>query len=246
MKLSFLETVQLNELRFGDIKDHSIYQKALANPKFQRWFGDSKVRDENGDPLICFHGTDTEFKTFHSLSHFGTKEAANTIASLDYSPDDNTHIIPVFLRIINPVRLFDISASHDNVWSYLYPMFMVGAITASQITSWLNALNFEEDFYQYIGQKLIVSKKNNDDVIDGYHKFTKELTNDKMLYFRQSGYKNNLLRLLKKLGIDGFVYENTEEDIGNDSWIITSPGQVLPVFHAYRFANENASKGEAV
>lgn len=37
-------------------------KEALTN--FWRWFGDSKVVDEQGRPLVVYHGTDAEFDTF--------------------------------------------------------------------------------------------------------------------------------------------------------------------------------------
>lgn len=39
-----------------------------------------------------------------------------------------------------------------------------------------------------------------------------------------------LQRALLQKGIDGFKYENTEEDRGNISWIILKPGQAMPIF----------------
>jgi hypothetical protein len=33
-------------------------------PAFKRWFGDSKVVDENGKPRVCFHGSGTHFEEF--------------------------------------------------------------------------------------------------------------------------------------------------------------------------------------
>lgn len=39
--------------------------KADVNSEaFKRWFGDSKVVDENGQPLVVYHGTSEEFDTF--------------------------------------------------------------------------------------------------------------------------------------------------------------------------------------
>ena len=46
--------------------------KLVRTPEFKAWFGDwekdpknsSKVVDNNGEPLICFHGTDSEFNVF--------------------------------------------------------------------------------------------------------------------------------------------------------------------------------------
>ena len=46
--------------------------KLVRTPEFKAWFGDwendpanaSKVVDENGEPLVCYHGTDTKFNVF--------------------------------------------------------------------------------------------------------------------------------------------------------------------------------------
>ena len=32
--------------------------------QFQRWFGDSKVVDKDGEPLVVYHATDAEFTVF--------------------------------------------------------------------------------------------------------------------------------------------------------------------------------------
>jgi len=34
------------------------------NPKFQKWFGNSKVVDENGNPLVVYHKTESDIKKF--------------------------------------------------------------------------------------------------------------------------------------------------------------------------------------
>jgi len=39
---------------------------APNTPEFKRWFGDSKVVDENGKPIRAFHGTSNEFTKFKS------------------------------------------------------------------------------------------------------------------------------------------------------------------------------------
>ena len=46
--------------------------KLVRTPAFKKWFGDwendpenaSKVVDENGEPLVVYHGTDNEFYKF--------------------------------------------------------------------------------------------------------------------------------------------------------------------------------------
>jgi hypothetical protein len=34
-------------------------------PAFKQWFGDSKVVDKKGDPLVVYHGTDKTFDAFN-------------------------------------------------------------------------------------------------------------------------------------------------------------------------------------
>lgn len=72
------------------------------------WFGNSKVVDTNGAPMIVYHGTSNDFSTFKNLYrdfgiHFGNREAANEFAK--YS---GARVIPVYLKITNPFTMPDI------------------------------------------------------------------------------------------------------------------------------------------
>jgi hypothetical protein len=42
----------------------TLNQSATDTAAFNAWFGDSKVVDENGDPLVVYHGTEQEFDQF--------------------------------------------------------------------------------------------------------------------------------------------------------------------------------------
>ena len=56
-------------IAFGDqITEAPLFDKAPATESaaFKRWFGDSKVVDERGDPLVVYHGTDTQIDAFKS------------------------------------------------------------------------------------------------------------------------------------------------------------------------------------
>ena len=39
-------------------------EKGVLSKYFKKWFGKSKVVDENGDPLVVYHGTDRDFNSF--------------------------------------------------------------------------------------------------------------------------------------------------------------------------------------
>jgi GGDEF domain-containing protein len=70
-------------------------------PEFRRWFGDSKVVDEAGKPLVVYHGTDADFDTFRDSFagpagegfYFGDKDTAGRYGA---------NIMPVYLSIKNP------------------------------------------------------------------------------------------------------------------------------------------------
>ena len=99
----------------------------VRTKEFKDWFGDwqndpknaSKVVDENGEPLVVYHRSDTpNISTFdlskskkdqHILSfayHFGTKKASEEV---DLDGADPTEPIPAFLNIKNPLKWDDLS-----------------------------------------------------------------------------------------------------------------------------------------
>lgn len=88
-------------------------------PQFKRWFGDSKVVDADGKPLVVYHGTRAEkfegeefpFTTFHTNlnalgAHFGTDRTQAELRSL------HGDIFDVYLSIQNPLRLRDMGSWH--------------------------------------------------------------------------------------------------------------------------------------
>ena len=88
-------------------------------PEFKRWFGDSKVVDAEGKPLVVYHGTATptfEAFSFHhginapvpNAAYFGDNPAvANDAAG--YGP--GRAIYPVYLRMIRPL-VIDAQGAH--------------------------------------------------------------------------------------------------------------------------------------
>lgn len=84
-------------------------------PEFRRWFGDSKVVDEDGKPQVVYHGTDSRFNSF-SEEKIGTGADSSPFVGgtgfggkgFYFSPDRDTaegygrHVVPVYLSIKNP------------------------------------------------------------------------------------------------------------------------------------------------
>ena len=81
----------------------------VRTKNFKEWFGDwlkdpenaSKVVDENGEPLVVYHGTNAEFTEFKFTTprkafYFGTEEGAKGYTSIGRT-------MPLFLNIKNPL-----------------------------------------------------------------------------------------------------------------------------------------------
>jgi hypothetical protein len=85
-------------------------------PEFKRWFGDSKVVDADGQPLVVYHGTTRDFSVFRGDAPKGTS-APNATDRLgfffttrtdnagDYANTSGANVIPAYLSIQNPLEI---------------------------------------------------------------------------------------------------------------------------------------------
>ena len=81
------------------------------NPKFQKWFGDSKVVDDNGNPLVVYHGTSDDINQFRTSDEgalgagiYFTEDpdAASRFADRSAKERSNKtgqNVMPVYIRI---------------------------------------------------------------------------------------------------------------------------------------------------
>jgi len=86
------------------------------NDAFWKWFGDSKVVDDQGNPLVCYHGTsrggfnsfDGEMRHHQEPGfHFGTNHAQANFFTVGNAIEAGHSIYPVYLSIQNPITLRD-------------------------------------------------------------------------------------------------------------------------------------------
>lgn len=98
---------------------------AADSPEFKKWFGKSKMVDDNGAPLVFYHGTSMDFAAFdrkagrytthaESFNRLGSffsnnPEHANTYAGAYEGkrgePTPGGNVLPVYLSIQNPLYL---------------------------------------------------------------------------------------------------------------------------------------------
>ena len=83
-------------------------------PAFKKWFGDSKVVDADGKPLVVYHGTSSEFYSFNPKKQIdgrfgkGFYFSANEDTAKAYAEEavrkhgGDARVIPVYLKIESP------------------------------------------------------------------------------------------------------------------------------------------------
>lgn len=97
-------------------RDNELFQmrrkEQEESPEFKKWFGQSKVVDESGKPLVVYHGTTAEFNEFTKTNdalgfHFGTKSAAR-IAKNSTQKKGKWTVGEYYLKIANPLNIPDL------------------------------------------------------------------------------------------------------------------------------------------
>jgi len=97
--------------------------KQTRSKEFKEWFGDSKVVDENGEPLIVYHNSNAKFNTFNSNrkhNNIGIYFTPNKEYKEEFKQfGGNTGIeYAVFLRITNPDYNYNKSSEYINKDEY--------------------------------------------------------------------------------------------------------------------------------
>lgn len=87
-----------------------VQSTAVTNtPEFRRWFGDSKIREDDGQPMVVYHGTNasrTEFRpgTYFTAVRGQAQDYANTATEMD---GGHPTVIAVYLSLQNPAVVHD-------------------------------------------------------------------------------------------------------------------------------------------
>ena len=194
-----------------------------ASPEFKRWFGDSKVVDAAGRPLVVYHWTDNDFTVFDmSMSgegaHFGTKKAAT-----------------------------DRSRGMDGIGYEIEEedgQYFVVADSGPKADEWQGPFATKKEAISFRAQQpkkiepmaLYLSIKNPIRLPDlgtwGALAIVRALPDgtlsesDRATIMDADDRYAKLREVLLNKGIDGFVYRNEVEDKGRDSYITFSPTQI--------------------
>lgn len=89
-------------------------------PAFKKWFGDSKVVDENGDPLVVYHGTAGAEITEFDISKAGSRDTGFYGTGFYFTPDEeyaSTYPRDKFVngKLVDPAPTTDRYVMHSYV-----------------------------------------------------------------------------------------------------------------------------------
>jgi hypothetical protein len=104
----------MNIIKIKDFKTFVLENVKNLNSNFWKWFGDSKVVDKNGNPLMVYHGTNNKNIKFFNLDLTGQHTDSGMFGKGFYFTDDikyantynrnkNGSTYEVYLKISNPL-----------------------------------------------------------------------------------------------------------------------------------------------
>lgn len=127
--------MELRKFIATTVREYLVEQSSLndikLNNNFYKWFGDSKVVDKNGKPMICYHGTKKGgFDEFNPKIGYKGKSKQQVDLGSHFSIDKEysaiyagnkktSRIYECFLRIENPLYTNQIFWREDNEVEFL-------------------------------------------------------------------------------------------------------------------------------
>lgn len=140
-----------------DIRFRRNANPQTATPEFRKWFGDSKVVDADGEPMVVYHGTASDFGVFRTSrsGELGSgiyfsdnpKEASGYV-NTNARGGDGQNVMPVYLSIKNPLVI----SSADQLWSE------VGNVPDDKVIDALSAKGYDGVMFKRPLQKWVDGK----------------------------------------------------------------------------------------
>lgn len=196
-------------------------EKVTGTKEFKKWFGDSKVVDENDSPKVVYHGTRSpgnfDVWTNNPLRdlgmHFGDVGQANANRFVDSSTEGfknkdaegfhipPSRIIPVYLSIKNPLRLPDVfGAMGINSLQALEKTGVVPKEKIAELKTYLPNVNRTES-------SVSMTPGDRERYVEEYEKAIKAAGYDGIVYLNE--------------GEPSYVEYGTDEDGNEDPYKIT-------------------------
>ncbi|MDP1931891.1 MAG: LPD38 domain-containing protein [Gammaproteobacteria bacterium] len=197
-------------------------QDQTQSPEFKRWFGDSKVVDENGEPLRVYHGTDKNVDSFKPGSWFAqSAELANKYVgggrTAEAKIKTGSNLAPVYLSIKSPIDFSGRLSERTSIRKILKEAGQSDSDT-------LRLLDLMESEAKRSERKVsgrIYGTSNYS--IDSH---PKEFALDEARAVWEHLDNSNFRVALQDIGYDGVVASEQEDGVLSATWQVFEPGQV--------------------
>ena len=113
-------------VKLGYDKETALKKWALVyTPTFKQWFGDSKVVDKNGEPLIVYHGSPSKHDVFKTIDENAKEDRFKHTGAIfttdkSYTEAFGNNLYPVFLNIKNPKYFSDSVGINSTLVATMY------------------------------------------------------------------------------------------------------------------------------
>lgn len=198
----------------------------INTPEFKAWFGDSKVVDENGKPLVVYHGTGADFGTFDvSKSGKNTGNKGFYGDGIYLTDKDSEAKFYAQQSVIDRFgsRIFG-NMSYDKAQQFIKDKSIIMPLYVSLKNPFMwNSITTEEEakaISRKIGMKLEWNEK------------YKQIN-----HFRDDKKSVKFSEKLKQAGYDGVIYKG---DNGREI-VVFEPNQIKSVYNRGAFDQNNGN-----
>ena len=181
-------------------------EPALRN--FWNWFGNSKVVDKDGRPLVVYHGTNAEFDTFLQEKVQNTSEGYGFyfIDSQSASEGFGKNVVAAYLKIENPVYAYTqifLAEDYDGDLDIMEANDEMVREAVQQVKAELESKGY--DFYPQVQADLLDNfsgSSQTQEVLDGLLYMSMYIENED---FDREQFLNDVREAeIKAFGIDGY------------------------------------------
>lgn len=233
---------QIENMNYGQFQNREKIQEKAPNDynseAFKRWFGDSKVVDEQGRPLKMVHFSGDEFSRFDK-ERAGMNNEESAIGFWfadreDFAFNNEAHPVKydVYLKMDNPL-IIEGNGTETNPWS------------DTDIDNLEPYTKFQKMFYDLMYQDpQMWDERVSESFYGGYEKQKIKLSFGNFSDVKKREVIKGITDKLKAQGYDGIIIKNTRfdslnSDEGINQYVVFEPNQIKSVYNRGTFDPSN-------
>lgn len=214
-------------------------EAALRN--FYDWFGDSKVTDGQGRPLVVYHGTNADFDTFSGAKIYNSSEGKGfNFSTQKETAEGFGNVMPVYLKLENPVYAYSLIDLVGNTYENDFASENQKAIRDAVYKVKENLEQKGYTFYDNVNDEMLdvyAKRTEAQEVLDGLLDLGGYVKED---HDEETLYKDIRQAEIDAFGIDGYVTDNYAHT-GGTTYVAFSPEQIKSVQNRGSFSKDTGN-----